>query len=300
MPKPYDQIFKNLAEDDPVGLLRMIGHLPLNAPAEVRPLPREIILPGLQVDTVYDVRVGEEHWWEHLEAQARYKSNVPERICWYVVALSLRERVPIRTTLILLAERHAPKHVPAAHTLRIHRLKISYEYDVVRLWELDPKPVLQAGHPNLLPWVMLMDASDAELEQAMIQIKGAGDGKLAAQFITLGGLRYPKRDHVVWMLERLRGMLINEEIIKESIFYQMILEEGVEKGLREGILKGRQEGRFREVRHFIRRYAAIRFPALGDLPQLDDQSDLERLEALFDRVVLAESEDAAREAIRNA
>jgi len=39
--KPYDRLFKSLAEDDPRGLLHLFGSLPLDAEAEVEALERE-------------------------------------------------------------------------------------------------------------------------------------------------------------------------------------------------------------------------------------------------------------------
>jgi hypothetical protein len=48
--KDYDKIFKLFAEEDPRDLLALFAGIPPEAPVEVKPLPREIMLPSLQVE----------------------------------------------------------------------------------------------------------------------------------------------------------------------------------------------------------------------------------------------------------
>ena len=157
----------------------------------------------------------------------------------------------------------------------------------------------------------LMRASEEEFDRALRQIKALENSKLAAQCSLLSGLRYDKSN--LALLERVRNMLWTEEILKESAFYQMILEEGMEKGLEKGIERGIEKGieqglekglekgiaagRIEEARRNARLVAAIRFPSLGQLPELGSISDPERLEALIERLLLAEGEEAARAAI---
>ena len=188
MPGPYDRLFKTLAEDDPRGLLHLFGSLPLDADAEIQVIDRELNLPTLSVDHVYRVRTGQKEWLAHYEVQTHYESDVPERLAWYGQSLVLKFKIPIETVLILLVERYTPKTVPTGYELDLGSIQIRLRYRVVRLWEIDPGAILEAGRPSLLPWVTLTRLSHQDLEQAARQIAFRRDPKLAAEFVLLGGL----------------------------------------------------------------------------------------------------------------
>lgn len=295
MSRPYDQLFKGLAEDDPRGLLHLFGSLPLDAEAEIEVIDRELGLPVLSVDHVYRIRAGGKEWLVHYEAQTRYQPDVPERLAWYAVALGLKFKLPIESALILLVDRYAPRRIPAVRRMRLGSLEIAMRYRVLKLWEMDPSTVLAAGRPQLLPWVTLMRHSAAQLKRAARQIASAGDRTLGAQFVILGGLRYD-RDSLVALLER-TGTMITTEMIEESSIYQWILKKGLEQGLERGMERGMERGRLEEARRSLRRFLSVRFPGLETLSELDVLTDLSRIEALFDQVITAADPNSARTAI---
>jgi len=183
-------------------------------------------LPLLAVDHAYLIGTKNRAWITHYGAQARYKSDLPERLIWYATALGIRFRLPLEIVLILLVEHHAPAIVPEEYVLALGDLLVSVRYRVVRLWEMDPAPALQAGRVSLLPWVTLMRSSPEALQTAAAKIASAGAARTAAEFVVLGGLRYDKSD-LLEMLGRLNDML-SDEIIRESSFYRMILDEGTD------------------------------------------------------------------------
>jgi hypothetical protein len=79
--KPYDTAFKDLAEQDPEALLRLIGALPEGA--TIRPLPREVTAPALFTDQPYEVMRGDEKFVAHVEAQTFYEDDLPARTVRY-------------------------------------------------------------------------------------------------------------------------------------------------------------------------------------------------------------------------
>ena len=282
MAKPYDRLFKSFAEDDPRGLLHLFGSLPLDTAAEVEALGREQNLPTLAVDHVYRVKTADREWLVHFEVQTRYKSDVPQRLAWYGVSLGLGFRLPLEIVLVLLVEKQAPAATPPSHRIDLGGLHVEVEFRTVRLWEIDPRPVLEAHRPSLLPWVTLMRRSPEALEQAARQITARRDLKAAAEFVVLGGLRYDKND-LTEMLGRI-GAMLTEEMLEESSYYQMIIETG----------------RLKEARKVLHRLLALRFPALAEHPDLGRITQLDRLEDLLEAVVTAQDENAAGAAIRQA
>ncbi len=87
-------------------------------------------------------------------------------------------------------------------------------------------------------------------------------------------------------------------MIEESSFYQMVLEKGIEKGIERGVEKGVETGRLEEARRNVRRVLALRFPSVGEIPELDSIGDADRLEQLLDAVVTAKDPKAAKSAIQ--
>src|SRR5258707_14404814 len=78
--KPYDRLLKNLADEDPRGLLFPFGILPISAvDVEIASLAREVLAPSLEVDHLYRLRTGNVERLVHLELQSHYKLDLPDR-----------------------------------------------------------------------------------------------------------------------------------------------------------------------------------------------------------------------------
>jgi hypothetical protein len=67
--REYDQFFKALANEDPRGILDMLGILSLSEEADVRPIDRELIREPVLIDQGFVVRQpGQQAWIAHIEA----------------------------------------------------------------------------------------------------------------------------------------------------------------------------------------------------------------------------------------
>ena len=175
----YDSVFKSLAEDDPRGLLFLLAGVPLTEEVTIEMLPREVTPNALQVDHVYRVKTPQGEWIWHIEVQTHYRANVPERILRYNLALVLKyPGLEIRSTLVLLVERNTPRTVATSYALDLGGVRLSVEYRVIRLWELDAGPVLEAGRLSLFPWVGLMRASTEDYVASLRKIEASEDEKL--------------------------------------------------------------------------------------------------------------------------
>ena len=302
--KTFDSAFKSLAEDDPRGLLFLFAGVPLTEDATIEPLPREVTAPALQVDHVYRVKIGDREWIWHIEVQTHYKSDLPQRMLRYALLLALKyPGTEIRSTLVLLAERGTPRSVPPGVKADLGGLKVQSNYQVIRMWELDPKPALESDRPGLLPWIGLMHASPEEFVTALHRVEASGDPKLRAQAVLLGGLRYDK-EGIRELLGRISNMFITKEILRESSvskdFIRELEEEAIASGMATGMAKGMaqgiEQGRIDEARRMIRTFVGIRLPGLGNLPELDAVSDAGRLEGLMRDLVEADSPEAAEAA----
>jgi predicted transposase YdaD len=289
----YDSTFKSLADDDPRGLLFLFSGIPLTADVVIEPLPREVTAPALQVDHIYRIKTADRQWIWHIEVQTHYKSDLPERILQYDLLLAVKyPGEEIRSTLVLLVERTTPRSVQAEIEADLGGLRVRAEFQVIRMWELDPKPVIESGRPDLLPWVGLMQSSPAEFLTALHRVGMSGDPKLRAQTVLLGGLRYDKQG-IEAVLRRIGDMFITADILRESSVTKDFIRELEENAIASGTARGRVE----EARRLIRTLVALRFPSLGDLPQLDRVADAGRLEELMRELILADSLEPAAAAV---
>lgn len=64
--------------------------------------------------------------------------------------------------LVLMCQADAPKKVPSFYRKRLGKYKQRIDFEMVRLWELDPERAFELAHPALLPWVLVMRANQAQ------------------------------------------------------------------------------------------------------------------------------------------
>jgi predicted transposase YdaD len=120
-------------------------------------------------------------------------------------------------------------------------LKVSFTYDIVRIWERPVDELLNGGI-GVLPLAPLADVGRARLpeiirridERFAEELPPSDVGDLWSATMVLMGLRYD-RDEVRQLLRGARGM-------RESSTYQMILEEGrVEGEVRGRVVQARRD-----------------------------------------------------------
>lgn len=269
--KPYDTAFKDLADEDPEALLRLVGALPEGA--TVKPLPREMTAPALFADQPYEVISETEHFVAHLEAQTFYADDVPSRLVKYEAIIWINTGLPVRSFVLVLSPRGMPADVPTEFTVEAGGLTLTAEFHIVKLWEIDAQWALAMNSESLLPFVGLMKGGEAELAQGSKGLSKVTSLtrrlELALHFFVLGGLRYPA-DYVLGMIERY-GMFPLQQL-KESSAYQFILAQGRE----EEIEKERQI--WRKV---LLDQVGEQFLGLELKSDLDRITDLQALEQLY-------------------
>ena len=128
-----------------------------------------------------------------------------------------------------------------------------YEYEVIKLWELDPEPALAMESPGLWPFVPLMRGQPLELLRRSRRKILDLDDKIVTieakqQLLTiLGGLSWrviKDWDLLQQLLTELGNMSDNPFL--DALFEQRraaVLQKGREEGLRQGLEEGRKEGR---------------------------------------------------------
>ncbi len=268
----------------------MLGIVSLtDSGVEVETAPREVSPPVLQIDHLYRVRTADREWLVHLEFQTHYRPDMPGRMLRYAASLYLSHGLPVDCVLVLLGERFTPFHVPASHAIETPSLRMTLDYRVVRLWEIDGAEALALNRPHLLALMPLLRASEEQLTQAVERIAREPDKEeRAAELIMVAGLRYDVKERVR-LLEASMGGIFTEEILKDSSYYQELIEIGEKKGL--------ERGEQQAARRLIRELIASRFPKEDATPDLDRVHDTTRLHEIFQIALKAKSAAEIRRAI---
>ena len=265
MTKPYDQAFKFLAERDPKGLLLLLGEIQPEQEATVELLPREVSVSAQLPDQPYQVTYGDATWMVHVESQTVYDYGLPDRMMEYAVRLWLKYRLPINSYALVLTSRKQPKDPVEPVLVSAGHLNIALKYQQVCLWTISAEDALKLNRDSLLPFVPLMRGGLNELEASARRLAATGEEsrkqELSLHFLLLGGLRYNPQE----LLDLIgRETMIPLEQLKESSFYQYIMNEGRVEGRVEGREAGREEGRAEALSSLLLRMIENRFGRPSD------------------------------------
>jgi predicted transposase/invertase (TIGR01784 family) len=218
----YDNLCKLIAENHPLEIATWIlGH----PPEDIEILKTELSIEPIRADAISFFKASGRIL--HLEFQTRWPSDppMPLRQLDYWVRLHRQHKVPIDQCVIILcpsAEDHQITNVFRAANTR-------HEFQIIRLWEQDPAPFL--NNPILLPFASLAqtDNPDRLIQQVAQQVKTIPEPSIRGQVTSyvqiLAGLRYDK--NVI-------QSLLREDMMRESVIYQDILQEGRQEGRQEG------------------------------------------------------------------
>ena len=279
MPKPYDATTKFLVEGFPADWLAFAGLGPLG---RVDVIDANLSTITAEADKVLRVD-GPEPWLAHVELQVSHEANLPRRLLRYNTLLDDRHDLPTRSVVVLLRPQADGDDLSGVYlrSLPGGTAYLEFRYDVIRAW-LQPVESILLGGLGTLPMAPVSDLAGMEPAEVIrrmeerVDRESRGDAGLfwSATGILMG-LRY-RREEIQELLRGVRAM-------KESVFYQMILEEGEAKGE----AKGKLEGKLEEARRIVRQLGQRRFgpPDPGTVATIEAIESIERLESLLDRVL---------------
>jgi len=294
--KPFDRIFKAVAEEAPALFLRLLGVIPAGAEVEIKTLRLETAPPVVMPDYVAVLR--DEAGGQrivHLEFQSTYYCELPRDVARYGGSLAWQYQMAVDSVLVLLRPHGVPVEIPAVGRYKVGETETTHPFRAVRMWELDPAPVLACGDARVLPWALLMKSSDAQVREIALLMAQQQDEEAIARYFLLGSVRYDRSS-----LQAMLGggkMGFERALMEASSIFREARDEGRDQGLAEGRDQGLAEGRATEARRLVRRALQRKFPELESIPELDGISDVGVLESLFDQVYEARDVDLVRQAI---
>lgn len=277
--KPWDDSLRSLVRASPQAFVSLVlGDAHFN-----RELPHKLKTWKQEVDSLLDVTFKGQEMLVHLEFQSYNDPTMAERMLRYNVLSRSEYGLPVLSCVIyLLRDGNVPVSplswmVPTGHKV------LDFYFESIELGELSPEELLQRGEPGLLP-LLPMTRGGASREAAtkmLMDLEAAGRTELIVIGATLASLVFSRENiaDLPWLHRRLREM---HSILRESPFYQEILQEGREVGLEEGLEKGHKEGKLEGLRETLLAIVQTRFPkvlrlAKGQAAIIDDPAALENL-----------------------
>uniref|UniRef100_B8HS79 DUF4351 domain-containing protein n=1 Tax=Cyanothece sp. (strain PCC 7425 / ATCC 29141) TaxID=395961 RepID=B8HS79_CYAP4 len=278
----FDNVCKFLAESFSADFATWFFGQPL---ALTQLSPSELSLEPIRADALILLTNAEVVL--HLEFQTEAEEQIPFRMLDYRVRVYRRfPHKQMRQVVIYLK----PTGSALVHQQEFAIPGTRHTFEVIRLWEQPSEQFLQT--PGLLPFAALgaSDSSENTLNQVARKIEAISDlrtqSNVSAASAILAGLVLEKE-----VIQR----LLRQDIMRESVIYQDIWQEGRQEGRQEGL---------NLERALVVRQLTWR---LGTLPQkLENKvqslshSQLERLgEALLDFIQLSELEDWLNSQVNN-
>ena len=269
--KPYDPTLKALVETEPESWPALLGR----PTGPTRAIDADIATVSGAADKVLHV-AGDPPYLLHLEFVAGHDAAaLPRKLHVRNALLEDRHEIGVRSGAVLLRpEADSPQLTGVYERGFIgEEAYLTFRYQVVRVWQLLPGPLLTGGLA-LLPLAPISAVTPEQLpgiiERMAQRLRGRRARKQAqvvwgAAYILLG-LRYSP----ALAAQLFRGVMS----MRESSTYQAILEEG------------RTEGAVAEARKLLRVFGDRAFgpPDVRMARVIERITDLARLEALCDRL----------------
>ena len=275
-PKTYDQAFKSLSDRSPRGLLDVFGVLPIEADAEVEPLPRDVAMRPFAIDTAYLVRQKRRRpYIVVFEASTSWRRGLSQRLASYGALLGIKYDMPVHMYVLPLAEHACPAKPPLFGKGKWGDVTVEVRFRWIKPWEIDAEVLLRRQWPELDPWAVLFQLNRDQEIEVFERLNHEGRGQDATLFRLLGGMRYRRRKQVwIDLLERMSEM-IRPELFLESLAVEDWREEG------------RREGRLIEAREALIAIMKARFPKLDVAQSIRSSNNIKALNRLIPKIAVA-------------
>ena len=228
----YDVTIKRLLEIGKKEIFKFFLDIDIESAEIIEEIPKETVSIR---STDFPIKIKDKSEYEFillLEIQSYWKKEKLLDLLDYKARFQRKYKLPVRSVMILLN--------PSGSAVSYYKdSEVSFHFTLIKLWELDAEDILSTENFSLFPFIPLMKNGIKYVDNAEKKIYYSHkDRELKSDLLTsltlLTGMR--DKDIAGELLRRRRDIMI------ESPVYDMIIEEGIHKGLQEGIQKGRQEG----------------------------------------------------------
>ncbi|MBK7200450.1 Rpn family recombination-promoting nuclease/putative transposase [Candidatus Amarolinea dominans] len=229
------------------------------------------------------------------ELQIRYKPGL-RRMRAYAGLAEETFHLPVFPVLINILPSKQGVEAPERYESEFMGLHARQDYRVINLWTVDVNLVLQRPLPALLPFTpVLRDGAQPQVViralDMLRQDEKLSDLEPLLAFFASFVLDIPVVQQIMrWDMNVLRESPWYQEILEQGLVEGM--EKGMLKGMQQGMLKGMQQGMQQGALRQLLRLVRVRFQIAPPSIQIRlQQLNADQLEQLVDVALAAESLD---------
>ncbi|NEO17483.1 MULTISPECIES: Rpn family recombination-promoting nuclease/putative transposase [unclassified Moorena] len=222
------------------------------------------------------------------ELQLRYDQNMPQRMRNYVALAEEKYNLSAYPVLINILPPPSTVTIVDCYDREFMGLKARQDYRVINLWEVDAELVLEQPLPPLFPFVPILfgGGSESKLRSAVQALRAdqtLNQLEPLLAFFASFVLEIPLIQQI---------MRWDMTVLRESPWYQEILQEGVAQGIEQGLEQGLEQGIQQERRGSLERILKLRFSEIPVEISVRIQAlNLEQLEELMATALTVNSLD---------
>ncbi len=201
---------------------------------------------AIDADLLYAVAYHDYPILCHIEIQRRRDPKMARRAWEYNTVITCKYNQLTWSFILYLKKESNIEDSPMVLRVpnggpEIHR----FHYVNVKLWEVPTESLRDLGSFGLLPLLPLTREGGKPdvVEEVITEINGLQDLKMRNDLLTismtLASLALDKQSDREWLRRR---FLMYQDILHDTEIYQLIMQEGLEKGVQQGLEKGVQQG----------------------------------------------------------
>ncbi|PSO49966.1 MAG: hypothetical protein BRC33_04815 [Cyanobacteria bacterium SW_9_44_58] len=208
------------------------------------------------------------------ELQLRYTSKLPRRMRAYSGLVEEKYELPVYPVLVNILPHVANPQIPNCYQSNFQGIRAYQDYKVINLWEVEAEIVFEQNLRSLLPFVPILKGGGEKtvVREALRELRADEDLNELEPLLSFFAsfvLKLPVVQQI---------MRWDMAVLRESPWYQQILQEGIQEGRQEG----RQEGELQLVLRLLN----CRFGALDEsLQQQIRRLSVEQLETLAEELL---------------
>ena len=235
----YDITAKKLLEIGKKPILKYFLSIDTESAEIIEEIPTETVSIR---STDFPIRIKEKSGDEYIllfEIQSYWKKEKIYDFIDYWARFKKKYKIPVKCAMLLLNKSNKAKDKFIFDGL-------SFEFTLIKIWELNPKDIIESENLVLLPFIPLMDKGTKYVDKIVEKIysidkqglKPDISGDLKSDLLTaltfFTGMRDKNLAKELFIKRR--------DLMIESPVYDWIVEEGLKKGIEKGLEQGLEQG----------------------------------------------------------
>jgi len=199
-------------------------------------------------DVLLKVREAGGHFLLLTELQLHPDPRMPRRMRAYAALAEEKYDLFVYPVVFRLLPSRGEEKVPDCYHSEFKGVVAHQDFRVVKAWEIEAREVVEKGLTALIPFVPLMKGADEEVIRRGVELLRQ-EGIPQEMEVVLALFA----SFVMDVEEIQKIMRWDMAVLRESPWYNQILQEGLQQGLQEGLQRGLEQGRQQGLQEGLQR-----------------------------------------------